>query len=117
MRRQSIERIVLFLVIRLSGLGSVLSYAAMAQIDHERERQRLAQVYAGMSDQQLTELSQDAQSLTDDAKHTLGAELSRRGLRSELAEPTDALGMAPAAGEPDSKIVTLRRFLYVQAHW
>jgi hypothetical protein len=86
----------------------------MAQIDHGRERQRLAEVYAGMSDLELTELSQDAQSLTDDARYALGTELSQRGLKTELAEPTDPVDMTPTAGEPDSKIVTLRQFLYLQ---
>lgn len=86
----------------------------MVQIDHERERQRLAKVYAGMSELELTELSQDAQSLTEDARYALGAELSRRGLRLELTEPADPSDMPPAAGEPDSKIVTLRQFLYLQ---
>lgn len=86
----------------------------MAQIDHGRERQRLAEVYAGKSDLELTELSQDAQSLTDDARYALGTELSRRGLSSELAEPTDSVDDAPTGGEPDTKIVTLRQFLYLQ---
>jgi hypothetical protein len=61
----------------------------MAQIDHGRERQRLAGVYAGMSDLELIELSRDAQSLTDDARGVLGTELSRRGLEIQPAEPSD----------------------------
>lgn len=79
----------------------------MAQIDHQRERQRLATVYAGMSDLELSELSQDALSLTEDARGILQAEFLRRGLKMEPPK------LVVSAGEPDSKIVTLRRFLYL----
>jgi hypothetical protein len=86
----------------------------MAQIDHGRERQRLAGVYAGMSDLELIELSRDARSLTEDAREVLGTELSRRGLEIQPAEPSNPADLAPAPGEPDVKIVTLRQFLYLQ---
>ena len=79
----------------------------MKQIDHERERQRLAEVYAGMTDMELSELSQDALSLTEDARGILQAEFLRRGLTMEPAK------LSVSAGDPDSKIVTLRRFLYL----
>lgn len=79
----------------------------MTPVDHERERKRLAEVYASKSDLELTELSQDALSLTEDAKGILRAEFLRRGLKMEPAE------LAVSAGEPDSKIVTIRRFLYL----
>lgn len=79
----------------------------MTQIDHGRERQRLAEVYAGMSDLELGGLSHDALSLTEDARGILQAEFLRRGLTME--PPT----LVVSAGEPDSKIVTLRRFLYL----
>ena len=80
---------------------------AMTQIDHERERRRLAEVYAAKSDLELSELSQDALSLTEDARGILQAEVLRRGLKMEPPK------LVVSAGAPDSKIVTLRRFLYL----
>jgi Putative prokaryotic signal transducing protein len=80
---------------------------AMMQIDRERERQRLADLYAGKSDLELSELSQDALSLTEDARGMLRAEFLRRGLKMEPAK------VIVSAGEPDLKIVTIRRFLYL----
>lgn len=79
----------------------------MTPVDHERERKRLAEVYASKSDLELTELSQDALSLTEYAKGILRAEFLRRGLKMEPAE------LPLSTGEPDSKIVTIRRFLYL----
>jgi hypothetical protein len=80
----------------------------MTQIDHERGRKRLADLYAGKSDLELSELSQDVLSLTEDAKGILKAEFLRRGLTMEPPK------VMVSAGEPDSKIVTIRRFLHLQ---
>lgn len=79
----------------------------MTQVDHERERKRLEELYASKSDLELSELSQDSLSLTEDAKGILQGEVLRRGLKME---PAKAM---VSAGEPDSKIVTIRRFLYL----
>jgi len=76
----------------------------MALIDHQKERQRLATLYASMSDAELTELTQDQKSLTEDALRVLESEFLRRGLsfeRQNLAEVID---------KQDVKLVTLRHF-------
>lgn len=62
----------------------------MPQIDWERERARLQAVYAAMSDGELQEVADDADSLTDVARTALRAEMLRRGMEAPLevkAEP------------------------------
>jgi len=58
--------------------------------EFDSERQRLARIYAEMSDEALLELAADAASLTDLAKTTLRAELSSRSLEIPLALAEDA---------------------------
>jgi hypothetical protein len=53
----------------------------MAQIDPEREEQRLATLYSAMSDGELLKVAKDFRELTEVAQNTLSAELRRRGLR------------------------------------
>lgn len=77
----------------------------MATRDPERERQRLAQRYAAMSEVELSEIAADARSLTDEAKEALRAEIARRGLDIALGEPEPE----PAPGGP----VVLRRYLWL----
>lgn len=60
----------------------------------------MAELYAGKSDLELSELSQDGQSLTEDARGILQAEVLRRELKMEPARMM-------STGEPDSKIVTI----------
>lgn len=64
----------------------------MAQMDWEKERQRLASLYAGMEDAELQEIATRPESLTDVARQVLRSELSKRGMpplveKSESAEP------------------------------
>jgi Putative prokaryotic signal transducing protein len=76
----------------------------MTLIDHQKEQQRLATIYASMSDTELTELTQDQKSLTEDALRVLESEFLRRGLsfeRQNLAEVID---------KHDLKLLTLRQF-------
>jgi hypothetical protein len=77
----------------------------VATIDPEKERQRLAEVYAGMSEGELEKLADDAGLLTDTAREALRAELSRRGLSIELRDS--------APKEAPSKLVILRSLLNV----
>lgn len=58
----------------------------MPQIDWDRERARLQALYAAMSDAELQEVADDADSLTEVARATLRAEMLRRGM--ETAEDT-----------------------------
>jgi hypothetical protein len=77
----------------------------MAEWDAEQERQRLAQLYAGMNEAELREIAEDARSLTDEAKAALQAEIARRGLDIMVsgAEPE----RAPAGP------IVLRRYLWL----
>jgi hypothetical protein len=52
----------------------------MGQMDLEKERQRLADVYARMEDTELQKIAADPDSLTDPARTALQTELSRRDL-------------------------------------
>lgn len=74
--------------------------------DPERERKRLAEHYAGMSDGEIEELARDARLLTDVAKAALRFEIARR----ELGIPLDdsAVGQEIPAGP-----VVLRRFFWL----
>lgn len=59
------------------SLHDVLSLPAMTQ-DPERERQRLTELYAGMSDGELDAIASDSSSLTDVARQALELEKSHR---------------------------------------
>jgi len=50
------------------------------QIDPQAERQRLSQLYAGMTPGELEKVAGDAPSLTAEARQSLQAEITRRGL-------------------------------------
>lgn len=66
----------------------------MATIDPEQERQRLTEVYALQSDEELEQVAGQASELTDIARETLRAELTKRGLYvgqlEQLEEPAEA---------------------------
>jgi hypothetical protein len=66
----------------------------MTKIDPERERQRLAEFYAGQMDGRLEKVAGQAYELSDLAREVLQAELAKRGLSVELAE------RAPVAPTP-----------------
>ena len=72
--------------------------------DPKKARQ-LADSYAAMSDGDLQKLAEAAGSLADLARDTLRAELSRRGLETELRDSPDA-----AENIELRKLVTLRQF-------
>jgi hypothetical protein len=76
----------------------------MASIDHQKEQQRLAALYASMSESELARLAADQRSLTEDALSVLESETSRRGLHFERQN------LAPIGEREDVKLVILRRF-------
>jgi Putative prokaryotic signal transducing protein len=76
----------------------------MALIDHQKEQQRLAALYASMSEAELRQLTKDQESLTEDALRVLESEFLRRGLQFERQN------LATDADEEDVKLVALRRF-------
>ena len=77
----------------------------MAILDPKDERQRLAGVYADMTEGQLQELASAAGSLTDVARAALSFELSRR----ELGIEDGSAAVAPDELE-FRKLVTVREF-------
>lgn len=78
----------------------------MTRIDPEAERRRLAEFYRGQLDGDLEKTAGQAYELTDVARETLQAEISRRGLSIALAEhvPGDGLEMQ------QKDMVTIRKF-------
>jgi len=81
----------------------------MTAIDPEKERKRLAEVYADMSDGELEKLAGEVGTLSDVATETLRAEISQRGLTIAPRESVRA-----ADEEKDSKRVTIRQYLNLQ---
>jgi hypothetical protein len=76
--------------------------------NYERERRRLAEWYASMTDGEMEKVAGDTGSLSDAAKEALEFEISRRG--SEIAPPSSA---APSETEEDTELlkpIILRRF-------
>ena len=69
----------------------------------EETREQIAQLYAGMSEEELKGLANEAWSLTDNGKDVLRAELIRRGLDFDLV-------MTPPEKAPSVNLVTLSRF-------
>jgi hypothetical protein len=74
--------------------------------DREKERKRLAELYGGMSEGELRKLTEDARSLTEQAREALRSEIVRRGLDIAVDDST-AEDVARAAP------VILRRFLFL----
>lgn len=77
--------------------------------DPENERQRLAQVYAELSDTALLELAADAASLTPIAREALRAQLSARSLEVALADPKMAAN-SPQPSQLSGPLVMVNRF-------
>jgi hypothetical protein len=71
----------------------------MGQIDEGRERQRLAELYAGMEKGELEEIAGDAGSLTPVAREALRAEMLSRGMK---APPASAGATETSAGKDEA---------------
>jgi len=84
--------------IRLVWLNSTM------QIDPQAERQRLSQLYAGMTVGELEKVAGDAPSLTEEARQSLQAEIASRGLDIALSA---SLGVDVIE---ERELVLLRRF-------
>ena len=84
----------------------------MVVVDPERERQRLAQLYAHMSDGELLRVAEDPGALTDAALDALEDEADRRGLRLDL-DPVAEPAIAPAFGE----LAVVRKFRDLPEAW
>lgn len=79
--------------------------------DPQRERQRLAQLYAAMSDAELRQVADDPASLTDAALDAIEDEAERRGLRIDLE--TSGVTVAPEF----SRLIVIRKFRDLPEAW
>src|ERR1035437_6176896 len=77
----------------------------MATEDLGSERQRLAKLYASMSDGELQQIADDAGSLTEVAIRALAEEVQRRGLDITIADSA-----VPTEEIRQSELVTIRQF-------
>lgn len=77
----------------------------MPTLDPTEERRRLAQFYAAMSDGELENLAEDADSLTELAREALEDELDRREL-----EATPAIAPSPREEFAARELVAVRKF-------
>ena len=78
----------------------------MPQRNGEQERRRLRAVYAAMSDAELQEAANDADSLSEVARAALRAEMLRRGLEA----PTETSAELGKAKPPAPKPVIVGRY-------
>jgi hypothetical protein len=83
----------------------------MIMEDPQRERQRLAQLYAAMSDGELLRVAGDPASLTDAALDAVEDEADRRGLRIDFEEPR------PSAAPEFSELAVIRKFRDLPEAW
>ena len=94
------------------GAENWLPYNARTMAsDREKERQRLATLYADMADGELEKLADEAAALGHEAKEALKSELARRRLEIRLANPDS---QETAGGEKSPQVVTLRRYTNLQ---
>ncbi len=81
----------------------------MLMEDPQREYQRLARLYAAMSDGELLRVAEDPTALTDIALDALEDEAERRGLQIEYEKPA----VTPAYGE----LAVVRKFRDLPEAW
>jgi hypothetical protein len=85
----------------------------MGQIDDQKERRRLAELYAGLEDGELEEIAGDANSLTQAAREALRSEMLSRRIEappeergaSEASETSQTHG---SGGEPPAPVAIAR---------
>jgi hypothetical protein len=80
----------------VAGFGSRFG----SKFGAEAERERLAQLYAALSDGELQQLAREAESLTDQALAALEAEMERRDIDAEDLQETDDTRPAGDFAEP-----------------
>jgi hypothetical protein len=81
----------------------------MAKRDSEREWERLAQRYRAMSDGELSKLAAESQTLTEEARLALRAEVARRNLRLVAETSRDDV----QAGRGPSGPIVIRRYFWL----
>jgi len=85
----------------------------MTKIDPEKERQRLASLYADMSDLELQKIGKNPESLTDWAFEALREEMTRRGLDwsgKDMPLPSQVVHSTPVEDDPGNRPIVLRKY-------
>src|ERR1700730_11930302 len=82
---------------------------AMAEIDWEKEHQRLAALYAAMEQRELEEIAAQSESLTEVARQALDSEMSSRGMTVLLETSKRQL----ANPEPSDPPIVIRRYQHL----
>jgi len=81
---------------------------AVAGFGSRGERNRLAQLYAALSDGELLQLASETESLTDEARAVLALEMSRRNIPAETAGEAED---SPPGGRAKLRdLLTIRQF-------
>jgi hypothetical protein len=80
---------------------------AVAGFGPKRERNRLAQLYAALSDGELQRLAGETESLTDEARAALALEMSRRNIPAETAGEAED---SPGGRAKLRDLLTIRQF-------
>jgi hypothetical protein len=81
---------------------------AVAGFGPKRERNRLAQLYAALSDGELQRLAGETESLTDEARAALALEMARRNIPRETAGEAED---SPPGGRAKLRdLLTIRQF-------
>ena len=83
---------------------------AVAGFSSREERNRLAQVYAALSDGELQQLAREADSLTPEAQAVLAAEMSRRKLPAEPESEIEPEDSARKQRADLRDLLTIRQF-------
>jgi hypothetical protein len=87
-----------------------VSYLDESYLNDQRERRRLADNYAGMTDGELQRLARSAESLTELAWDTLEDEMDRRHLEFPDDECPDNAAPEPRQEMEVQELVTIRQF-------
>jgi hypothetical protein len=77
----------------------------MGQIDDQKERRRLAELYASMEEGELAEIAGDANSLTQAARDALRSEMLSRGMLAPPAEREASEGSSGGRDVPGPVMV------------
>jgi hypothetical protein len=89
----------------------------MGQIDPEREKERLSEMYSRMSDGELQKIGADPAGLTESAKTAIAEEMQKRGLEwspdpkkakaTALTEGTEIVKLGSYLGEPEAESIAV----------
>lgn len=83
----------------------------MGQIDEQKERRRLAELYAGLEGEELEEIASDADSLTEMAREALRSEMLNRGMQAPPSKREDSEAFGSEREPPGPVVIGRYRIL------